>query len=196
MQRDGSARQPTGLTTAVAARLTHHSSVYAVGFGTTLAFSLNVAVLTRFIDPASFGKLAVLLIFAALLTVLYNLGSLQGAFHAAYGSADDDDAAVDDQQDGALVRDRGAALTTALVLTGLIAGAGTLVVAAMAPSLSDLLLGNCADGDLVLLAAASGAMGSLWRLLSNVPRLERRPTGMWCSRTCGRCWCSRSRCRW
>ena len=160
MQRDGSARQPTGLTTAVAARLTHHSSVYAVGFGTTLAFSfVNVAVLTRFIDPASFGKLAVLLIFAALLTVLYNLGSLQGAFHAAYGSADDDDAAVDDQQDGALVRDRGAALTTALVLTGLIAGAGTLVVAAMAPSLSDLLLGNRADGDLVLLAAASGAMG-------------------------------------
>ena len=177
VRQDTSARQDTGLTTAVARRLTRHSSVYAIGFGTTLAFSfVNVAVLTRFIDPASFGKLAVLLIFAALLTVLYNLGSLQGAFHAAYGSSDDGDGDDDDRTGAAGVGDRGAALTTALLLTGLIAGAGTLLVALAAPNLSQLLLGNREDGDLVLLAAASGGMGSLWRLLSNVPRLERRPT--------------------
>jgi O-antigen/teichoic acid export membrane protein len=162
------------LLTAVAARLGRHTAIYTAGFGTTLALSLvSVAVTTRYLSPAEFGKLGVLLIFAALLTVLYNLGSLQGAFQLVYGSSGEED--VPDADTAAVAIDKRRALGTALALTLLIAGAGTALVASFAPTLAELFTGSARDADAVLLAAGSGALGSVWRLVSNVPRLERRP---------------------
>lgn len=162
------------LLTAVAARLGRHTSVYAGGFAATLALSLvSVAVLTRYLTPGEFGRLGVLLVFAALLTILYNLGSLQGAFHRVYGSSGEEEA-TDPEGDG-VAGDKRRALGTALAFTVLIAGTGTAVVVALAPAVAEIVTGDRGDEDLVILAAASGALGSVWRLVSNVPRLERRP---------------------
>ena len=162
------------LLTAVAARLGRHTAIYTGGFGATLALSLvSVAVTTRYLGPSEFGELGVLLVFAALLTVLYNLGSLQGAFQLVYGSSGEEEA--DDAEADSVAADKRRALGTALVLTLLIAGTGTALVASLAGPLAELLVGSARDDDAVLLAAGSGALGSVWRLVVNVPRLERRP---------------------
>src|SRR4051812_35274058 len=87
---------PTG-TSAVSAlgaltgRIGRHSVIYGGALFGTLALGLvSVAVFTRFIEPREFGDLAVLLFFASLITVGLNLGLLQGAFRAAYGTSDEE----------------------------------------------------------------------------------------------------------
>ena len=48
-------------------------------------------MVTRFLGPAEFGQLALLLVFAAFLTVFYNVGTLQGTFIWVFGSAGEED---------------------------------------------------------------------------------------------------------
>ena len=55
---------------------------------------ISIIVTTRFLTPAEFGELALLLTFAAFLTVIYNVGILQGTFTYVFGSAGEEE--VDD----------------------------------------------------------------------------------------------------
>ncbi len=159
---------------ALSARLTHDTALYVSGafVGFILAL-VNVAVITRFLSPEEFGQLALLLVFAALLTVVYNLATLQGTFMAVFGAAGDED--VEDVEDEVAAKDKRKALGTGLVLTLLTTVVGTAVIVPLAPSIADILIGDRSEGDLVLIAAGSAAAGALWRLGSNVLRLERRP---------------------
>lgn len=156
--------------------LSRHSAMYVLAAVITLVLSLaQVAVTTRFLDPTEFGQAALLFFFAALLTILYNLATLQGTYMRAFGSAEDEDIDVDPDQPPIDDAQKRRALGNGIALTASSALVGTVVSVALAPGIADLLLGGEGSRDLVLLAAASGAFGALWRLLQNIPRLEIKP---------------------
>jgi O-antigen/teichoic acid export membrane protein len=163
-----------GLASAAATRLGRHALVY--GAGAVIPFvvgMLNVVVLTRFIAPGAFGQLAVLLIFAASLTILYTLGTLQGTFRLVFGV--DGEMESDERKEVVTTSAKDRLLGTGVALTALIGLAGTAAVAAAAKPLTHLLFLDESQAGLVVLAAAGGALGSIWRILVNVPRLERKP---------------------
>jgi O-antigen/teichoic acid export membrane protein len=158
-------------------KLSRHAGIYAGGQALYLVLALaNVAVLTRLLSPSVFGELAIFLVFASLLTVLYNLGTLQGTFIWVYGAEDE---AGDDEGEGdpevMEASERRRAVTTGLLLTAMVSVAGTLVAVAYSADIAKLLSGDPGDADLVRLAAASAALGSLWRFASNILRFEHRP---------------------
>lgn len=172
-ERAGGSPPEGGWAGVLGARLTRDTGLYTTGaiLGFALAVA-NVAVVTHYLSPSEFGQLALLLFFAALTTIAYNLGTLQGTFMWVFGATGDED--VDDD-DSAGARDKRKGLGTGLLVTLLICGLGTAVIAAFSSQVADLLLGDSSDGDLIVIAAASGAAGALWRFTSNVLRLERRP---------------------
>lgn len=158
-----------------ARRLGSHSGIYAGGAGGTFLFALaNVAVLTRLLPIEDFGRLAVCLVFAAMLTVIYNLGTLQGTLMSVFGVADGGEEAADEVDTGPQAEDRERALTTGVLITMGIATIGTLTVFAAAPLAAELL-GLGGEVEAVRLAALAGATGAIWRLVHNVMRFERRP---------------------
>lgn len=166
--------EPTALG-ALGGRISRHTAIYASGNITTFVMGIaNLAVLTRVLEIEEFGQLALLLMLAVLLTILYNLGSLQGAFLRVFGSSGDED--VDDAaEDEAPGGDKRQALGSAIVLTALVGTLGTAIVVPFAGDISTLLLGHPGEADAVVVVAVSAAFGSVWRLLNNVLRYERRP---------------------
>ena len=137
-----------------------------------LAF-VNVAVVTRQLAPAAFGELAVYYVFAALLTILYGLCSLQGTLTWVFGSSGEEE--VDDEaQQRAPGQDKRRALTTGLTITVGIVVLGTAVVWLAAEPLAEVLLGATGDPQTLVLAAVSAAVGAVWRLVSNVQRFSGR----------------------
>ena len=170
------AAESEGTLATFGRRLGRHSAIYASGAAATFVFGLvNVAVLTRMLPIEEFGRLAVYLILATLLTTLYNLGSLQGILISVFGVADgDEEIALDDVEEKPSVVNRERALTTGLLLTVAIAAVGTTMVFAAAPLFANLL-GAPGELEAVRLAALCGATGAIWRLVHNIARLERRP---------------------
>jgi O-antigen/teichoic acid export membrane protein len=171
--------QPASALATLATRIGRHGAIYGAGTVSALVFGLlQLAVLTRLLDVAAFGELAILLVFSALLTVVYNLGTLQGSLARVFGASgegDEGDEVLDEQIDTATARDKRRALGTAIALTTLIAGLGTVALALSAPTAADLLLHDRGETGPVIWAAGAGALGSVWRLVVNVLRLERRP---------------------
>jgi O-antigen/teichoic acid export membrane protein len=169
-----SSRRHVDLSTAVAAALGRHTAIYAASFGVGIALQLvNLGILTRYLSPSEFGKLGIALVAAALLTVLYNLGSLQGALSWAFGASDEGE--LDDATRRRSGAEKRRALGTALILTLAIVGVATALIAALARPLASLFLGDAGETSLVLLVGASGAAGAIWRLVVNIPRLELHP---------------------
>ena len=83
-----------------------------IGFILALA---SIAVVTRFLGPPEFGQLALLLTFAAFLTVFYNVGTLQGTFLWVFGSAGEED--VEDTGESSQAGTKRRALGTGLIIT-------------------------------------------------------------------------------
>jgi O-antigen/teichoic acid export membrane protein len=169
-------RSKGGAGKRLGARLTRDAALYTAGafFGFVISL-VNVAVLTRFLVPSEYGQLALLLMFSAGLTVLYNLGSLQGTFVWVFGASEDEE--VDADQDQPSAADKRRALSTGFLVSLIISAIGTVLVFALAPGIAALLLGDGTEGNLIRIAALSGAAGAVWRLTVNVMRLERRPYG-------------------
>ncbi|MGH2945010.1 MAG: lipopolysaccharide biosynthesis protein [Solirubrobacteraceae bacterium] len=156
-------------------RISRDTAIYVAGTAAVLPFSLvTVAVLTRFLDPSEYGDLAVMFVFASLLTVVYNLGSLQGTLMWVFGSSGED---VDagGAQTGAGAGTKRRALTTGFILTCAIAGLATVPLFVFADPVGRLLLGEPDQVAAVRWAAGSAALGAVWRLVVNVLRMERRP---------------------
>jgi O-antigen/teichoic acid export membrane protein len=171
-QAGGSAPEG-GWAGVLGARLTRDTGLYTSGaFAGFVLAVINVAVVTHYLPPGEFGQLALLLFFAALTTIIYNLGTLQGTFMWVFGASGDEDV-DDDESVGA--HDKRKGLGTGLIVTLLICAGGTAVIAAFSSQFAELILGDSSDGDLIVIAAASGAAGALWRFTTNVLRLERRP---------------------
>src|SRR5919204_6113177 len=158
----------------VGRRFGRHTAIYAAASVATLFTGLaSVGVFTRYMRPSEYGVLALLLFFSALLTVLYTLGVLQGAFLSTFGASGDEESGDDS---GTATWSKGReALGTTLLLIALLGAAGTAAIAYFAPWFADLVVGNRKDADLIRLAAAAGALGAVWRFVHNVLRMERRP---------------------
>jgi O-antigen/teichoic acid export membrane protein len=166
----------------LAQRIGRHGVIYGVGTVGALVFGLvQVSVLTRLLDVPEFGQLSVLLVFSALLTLVYNMGTLQGSMARVFGAAaddggeDGDDLLADEPAEG-LARDKRRALGTAIAVTAFLSGLGTVGLALAAPAVAELLLNDRAAAGAVVWMAVSAALGAVWRLVSNVLRMERRPT--------------------
>jgi O-antigen/teichoic acid export membrane protein len=157
-------------------RLSRDTTTYLMGAVITFVLALiSIIVVTRFLSPTEFGELALLLTFAAFLTVIYNVGTLQGTFSYVFGSAGEEE--VEDEADSAAAGTKRRALGTGLIGTSLLAAAGTAVIVAFAPWFADHILGHNGSADLIVIAAVSGAFGAIWRMVSNILRMERKPRG-------------------
>jgi O-antigen/teichoic acid export membrane protein len=157
-------------------RLGRHAGVYASSHVAIFLFGMvNIAVLTRLLPIEEFGRLAIYLLLATMLTMVYNLGSLQGVLISVFGAGGaGEEMGLEEDEGDAVATDRERALTTGLILTIAISALGTAVVFSAAP-LFATILGQPGELDAVRLAALCGATGAVWRLVQNVPRLERRP---------------------
>ena len=167
-------RQDPRAQEAWGAALTRDTSIYVIGavIGFLLAL-ISIAVVTRFLSVTEFGQLALLLTFAAFLTIFYNVGTLQGTFVWVFGSAGEED--VEDAGESSQAGTKRKALGTGLIITLLIVVAGTLVVIPLSPWLASSMLGDSGEADLIVIAAISGAAGAVWRFVANILRMERKP---------------------
>jgi O-antigen/teichoic acid export membrane protein len=156
------------------AALTRDTTIYVIGavIGFLLAL-ISIAVVTRFLSVAEFGELALLLTFAAFLTIFYNVGTLQGTFVWVFGSAGEED--VEGEVESSQAGTKRKALGTGLIITLAIVVAGTLVVIPLSPWLAASMLGDSGESDLIVIAAISGAAGAVWRFVANILRMERKP---------------------
>lgn len=173
------ARRPPSALGTFGTRIGRHAGIYGLGKGASLLVGLvTLAVITRFLPPAEFGRYALLYFLAALLTLVYTMGWLRGGMLWVFGSGgdedDDEDEADDSRGPGQQADDKRRALGTALLLVAATAAVGTAAVALVGPSLSRLLIGE-RDGGLAMLAAAAGSVWAIWMIANAVPRRERRP---------------------
>lgn len=177
-------RAPSPLQT-IAARLLGHTAIYTFGIALSVFLAVvNLAVLTRLLDPSEFGELAILTLYSGLITLLCNLGIVQGTMVSAYSGGavgegvgggeegEEDEGGGVDRRPSSDNRRR---LATGLALTLCVATGITLLSATIAPTLSSQLIGSSDGAVAVIWATASGGLGSVWRLVSSIPRLERRP---------------------
>jgi O-antigen/teichoic acid export membrane protein len=171
------AHSPSGTALSrLAGRVGGHTAIYTLAAGVSaLSGVFSLALFTRYLGPADFGQLAVLLVTASLLTLVYNAGTLQGTMAVAFGRSADDDAEVDEEAASAVGGDRGRALATGLCMTLAFGMLATGLVAAVAEPAANALLGSAAAGSSLVLAASAAACAAVWRLAANVLRLERRP---------------------
>jgi O-antigen/teichoic acid export membrane protein len=159
---------------AVGAGMGRDTVLFAVSNALGLVLGLATAIVLTHLMPATeYGRLAVMLVVSSLLTTLYNLGTLQGVFMLVFGAVDDDADAAEGGA-GAAAADPRRALSTGLLVTAGLGAAGTVVVAAAAQPLGELITGRPDVGGELRLAAACGALGAIWRLAVNVLRMERR----------------------
>jgi O-antigen/teichoic acid export membrane protein len=155
-------------------RISRDSAVYAAGLMAVLPASLlNAIVLTHLLTPGEYGDLGVLLIFAGFLTILENLGTLQGTFAYVYGAGDDEGETDEENPSG--VRDKRRAMTSGFAVTLATVGLVSVPLIAFSGAVGSWLVGDGAGSGLLVWAVCSAGAGALWRLSINVLRLERRP---------------------
>ena len=165
--------------------MTRTGAIFALGIAAVVPFGiLSVAVTTRFLDPGEFGQLAILFAIASAVTMFCGVGFLQGTMIAVYGISDDGDdgggadglemtAEEMELTDTAAHSDEQKRLLgSGLLIVAATSTALCVAVAAIGVAVAQVALG----GDWwisVLLMAASAWAGGLWRMMHQVPRMER-----------------------
>ena len=154
---------------AAAATLAKHAMVY--GAGSFLGLALTTAsavVLTAYLEPAEFGRFGLAMVAASLITIGLNAPIGQGALIRAFGGSEDE--VVD--PDHGTITDEFAQRSFGSALVATVLGGTCLTILAI---LGSLPVVDASGVRLAALTSLCGAAGALWRLLSAVPRLERRP---------------------
>lgn len=166
--------------------MTRTGAIFAFGLAAVVPFGiLSLAVTTRFLDPTEFGQLAILFAVASVVTMFCGVGFLQGTMIVVYGISDDgDDGGGADgfemtaEEGGALVdtealsEERKRLLGSGLLVVAATSTALCVAVAAIGVVVAQIAFG----GDWwisVLLMSASAWAGGLWRMMHQVPRMER-----------------------
>ncbi|HEX8207673.1 MAG TPA: hypothetical protein VF587_16535, partial [Solirubrobacteraceae bacterium] len=159
----------------VAAGVVLSRHVAAYGFANVLSACLalvNAIVLTRLLEPGEYGTVGLAMVSASFVTLALNAPIASAAFARSFGGTDEGD---DDEEVRGVKKLSGEearrSFGSALSAT---AGAG-LALAVLVGAGALLAFGTRELTAVVALATVSGALGSLWRLLSTVPRLRRRP---------------------
>lgn len=185
---DDAGTLPRSALSRLGGRMSRDTLVYAVGMAMVFPFSLvQVAVLTRYLSPAEYGDLSLLLIASTVITIFMSLGVLQGTLRHTYGyGGDDGDDGIDlDDADGDLgdvpgdiaqtVRDKQTALTTGVLLISAISVVVAIPVIAGSPWIAQILLHDRNAAGLVVWAGVAAMIAAIFRLTLNVLRMERRP---------------------
>ncbi len=169
----GNGKPPArGSGAALGEKVLRLSSIHTVGLLINHALTLIGAIVVAiFLGPADFGRYGLLLFAAGLLSFLFNLGSKQGTLKRVFGGDDDDD---DDEEEDDTAESRQRSLGTGLVLTALIATAGTALFLVFADSIGEFLLKG-ADSELIVWAGLAGGFGAIIRLGSIAIWMEHRP---------------------
>jgi O-antigen/teichoic acid export membrane protein len=165
-----------GAGTRFAGRVSRHAAAYGAGsLATTFAGLVSVAVFTRFLNPAEFGKMAVLTTVATLATLVANLAILPGTMRRVYGTTGDEDVGDIDAEDlaAAVSSDPRLALTTGLAMTTALGALVFLLAWALRDSLAGLF-GSPGDASLILLAVGAGVAASVMRFCQYILRLQLR----------------------
>jgi O-antigen/teichoic acid export membrane protein len=161
--------QPPPAVRAVAA-LSRHASIYAGGNVLALLVGLvSLIVLTRFLDPAEFGKLGLALVTGSFVAVGLNALLLMGAVSRALRGGDADEDFEADERD-VQADDPRRALGTAIV--AIFGGCAVLMVVAAATWPAGLDEETAA---LLVVAVTFGGFSAVWRMLTVILRKQRRP---------------------
>jgi O-antigen/teichoic acid export membrane protein len=164
--------------------MTRTGAIFAFGLVAVVPFGiLSVAVTTRFLDPAEFGHLALLFSVASVVTMFCGVGFLQGTMIAVYGISDDGDGDGGDAFDltaeeleiveaEARSDEHKRLLGSGLLIVTATSTALCLLVAAIGVAVAQVAFG----GEWwvsILWMTASAWTGALWRMMHQVPRMER-----------------------
>jgi O-antigen/teichoic acid export membrane protein len=167
--------------------MTRAAGIFGLGFMAIVPFGVvSLAVTTRLLDTSDYGRLAVLFATASMLTVFSGLGFFQGTFISVYGMVDDEDGDggdIADLQVGEDILGQQLAVTTEerqrILGSGLIVILGLSTVVCLAAGMVGTALTFVVLGSSWLAAiwwtAASAWTGALWRMVHQIPRMERRP---------------------
>ena len=111
-----------------AARLGRSYSVLGSGFGAGLVLSLiTTIIVTHFVSVQSYGELALYLFVGSFVTIVCNMGSLQGTFGLVFGVSGDENGDFDlDRPLDQAGRDPRRILGTGLTLTLIVSHDGGL----------------------------------------------------------------------
>jgi O-antigen/teichoic acid export membrane protein len=165
--------------------MTRTGAIFALGLVSVVPFGiLSVAVTTRFLDPTEFGQLAILFAVASVVTMFCGVGFLQGTMIAVYGiSEDGDDGGGADGLEMTAEEVELADVAARSDEQKRLLGSGLLIVFATSTALCvavaaiGVVVAHLAFGGewwiSVLLMAASAWAGGLWRMMHQVPRMER-----------------------
>jgi O-antigen/teichoic acid export membrane protein len=162
--------------------------LYGLGMAVIVPLGVvSVAVTTRYLPPAQYGRLAVLFSIASILTVIMGVGFSTGTMLACYGvgdGGDDDVGDVDGDVDGdtavqmdgpvATLRERRRLLGSGVLIVTLVSGAVCVAVILLAPVIASQLAGGEQWTSAVRWMAVSAWAGSIWRVVQQVYRMERR----------------------
>jgi O-antigen/teichoic acid export membrane protein len=166
--------------------ITRAAGIYGIGLMAIVPFGIvSLAVTTRLLEPADYGRLAVLFSIAAVLTVLSGIGFFQGTFMTVYGIADDEDGDGDVFEPGAsdavvvdplaaTSEERKRILGSGLVIV-LVLGTVLCSAAGLLGSVLALTVLGSTWVPAIWWMAASAWTGAIWRMVHQVPRMERRP---------------------
>jgi O-antigen/teichoic acid export membrane protein len=171
---DTGSQPGSGTGTAFGARIMRHSSVHLGGlFLVHILTFASALVVAHELGPANFGRFGLLLFFASLITLIFKIATKRGTYMQVFGGDDDDD--DDDEEDLATTGDRDRILGNGIFLSIALSFVVTAIVWPFSDAIADLLLGDGADGMLIVWATLAGGLEGVWTLTSNVVRLERRP---------------------
>ncbi len=161
----------------LAAQLLRFGSLHSVGLFIAQGVALgSTFVLVNFLTPVEYGRFALLVLYAAAVSLAISIVTKPGTMRRVFGSAGDDDDANDDET--ALDTQSAApekSLGTGFVLTFSGGIAAIALTVALADPLSSDLLGDSTSQAMVW-AACVGALLSLHALTSGVVWVERRPS--------------------
>jgi O-antigen/teichoic acid export membrane protein len=164
--------------TKLAAQLLRFSSFHSFSLFVAQAIALtSTFVLVGFLDPSEYGRLALLLLYAALVSLAISLLTKPGTMRRVFGSAgDDDDDDDEDSAEGVQSANPERSLGSGLVLTAL-AGVGAIGATLLfSGAISDAVLRDDSAPGLMAWAACVGAFMSIHTLASGVVWVERRPS--------------------
>ena len=170
-----SIRNPLAMLAVTVSRT---SLLYALAMGIVVPFGIvSLAFTTRYVDPADYGRLAVLMAVASALTIIGNTGAMHGTLLLVYGMAGEGDA--DDPLASAMVpgaapyekrRILGSGLLVQLLFVIILCG-GLALVARPAAA---ILLHSSSYAFWIRWTALCAAFGTFWRMILQIFRFDRR----------------------